>query len=218
MRKTPAFAVAALLLSPPALLAAGGSSAPSTSLPSTQLSPEQGATASYNKGLKQRDKAWKLEEEAEAAEGKARDKLLKKAQKAYGKAVRELRAAVDVKPDYYQAWSSLGYALRKTGEFDESIAAYDRALELNPLYPEAIEYRGEAYLGLGRLEDAKEAYMELFRIDRPRAGELMTAMKRWLESGGGAVSESVREEFARWVEERSNLAAQVGRVAGARSW
>ncbi len=217
MKKILATALALALLAPLALAAAGGSSAPEPT-PTPELTPEQRAVAAYNQGLKHRDKAWKLEEEAEAAEGKARDKLLKKAQKAYGKAVRELRAAVDVKPDYYQAWSSLGYALRKTGEFDESIAAYDRALELNPLYPEAIEYRGEAYLGLGRLEDAKEAYMELFRIDRPRAGELMTAMKRWLESGGGAVSESVREEFARWVEERSNLAAQVGRVAGARSW
>ncbi len=63
--------------------------------------------------------------------------------------------------------------------------------------------------------------MQLFRLDRERAAELMTAMKRWLETrrGGGGVPEATLDEFARWVEERSELAAQVGRLASAaRPW
>ena len=74
-----------------------------------------------------------------------------------------LRAAIANNPQLHEAYSSLGYALRKTGRFDESIEAYNRALQLNPSYSEAIEYRAEAYLALGRLDEVKAAYMELFR-------------------------------------------------------
>ena len=35
---------------------------------------------------------------------------------------------------------------RRLGEYDRSLAAYEKALALSPDYPEAIEYRAEAYL------------------------------------------------------------------------
>ena len=40
---------------------------------------------------------------------------------------------------------------------DSAKPLYDEALRLSPAYNEAIEYRGEAYLGLNRIEDAKAA-------------------------------------------------------------
>jgi tetratricopeptide (TPR) repeat protein len=187
-----------------------------------ELTPRQKAMAAYNEGLEYRNKAWKLEEEAAAAEGAKAEKRTMKAQKAYNKSIRQFRTAVELVPDFHQAWASLGYGLRKTGEYEESLAAYDRALTIDPRYPEAIEYRGEAYLGLDRVEESKAAYMQLFRIDRDRAAELMTAMKRWLEvrrGDAGGLSEEAIEEFATWVEERSDLVALVGRLASAsRSW
>ncbi len=211
--------LAALLLAPAVLRAAGGSSKPA---PAEVVTPEQQAAVDYNEGLEHRDRAWELEEEAAAATGEKADKKMAKAQKSYDKAIKSFRAAVRQKPDFHEAWSSLGYALRKTGDYEESLAAYDRALTLDANYVEAIEYRGEAYLGLNRLEDAKAAYMQLFQMDRDRAAELMTAMKRWLDErreDAGEVSAETIESFATWVEERSELVAQVGTLTSFdRSW
>ena len=216
--------LAALVLAPAVLLASGGSSgsvpAPTPQAPS--LTPQQQAMIAYNEGLEHRKKAWKLEEEAASGAGAKAEKKAMKAQKAYKKAIGKFRTAVEQVPDFHQAFSSLGYSLRKTGQYQESLEAYDRALAIDPLYTQAIEYRGEAYLGLGRIEEAKGAYIQLFQSDRERAAELMTAMKRWLEappSNAGGPSEEAVEGFATWVEERSDLVAQVGTLASVgRSW
>lgn len=201
--------------------AAGGSSAPS--VPSEPPpSPQATAEDYYNQGLKYRDKAWEFEKKASGASGKAAEKLGNKARKEYQKAVKAQRSAVSEDPMLYQAHSSLGYALRKIGEWDESIAAYDQALAIAPSYPEAIEYRAEAFLGLNRLEDAKEAYLLLMREDQARADELMTAMKKWLEraKGGSEVSASDLDAFASWVEERADLAVHAVMVerSSERDW
>ena len=155
--------------------AAGGSTVPSAD-------PADQAAEAYNRGLASRDKAWKLEEEAASSTDAGQQaKLLGKAQKEYTKAIRAFRSATEADPEMHQAFSSLGYALRKTGQYEDSLAAYNQALELEPAYSEAIEYRAEAFLGLNRLDEAKKAYMQLFRDDRERADELMGAMQRWVD-------------------------------------
>src|SRR5258708_39633767 len=101
----------------------------------------------------------------------------------------------------YQAWNYIGFANRHLGSYDAALSAYAKALELNPAYPEAIEYRGEAYLGLNKLDDAKEAYMTLFRQSRSLAGELMTAMRRWADARrirAQALAPGAAQAFTRW--------------------
>ena len=175
------------------------------------VTPQQKANTAYNRGLEYRNKAWRLEEQAATAEGEKAAKKAAKAQKSYQKAIGQFRIAVEQVPDFHQALGSLGYALLKTGQYEEALDAYDRALAIGPLYPEAIEERGEVYLGLDRIEEAKGAYMQLIRIDRERAAELMTAMKRWLDQqrgDAGGLSEEAIESFAVWIEERSEPVAQ----------
>lgn len=201
---------ASLAFTPVAQASGGGSSTPSTpSIPSIPESPEQNAERQYNMGLSARDKAWDLEKKAAEAKGSATEKLMKKAGKEYERAVKFQRNAITANPRMHQAHSSLGYALRKTGDFDGSIKAYDKALALSPGYTEAIEYRAEAYLALNRLDEAKEAYLILMRNDQARADELMTAMKQWLADNDGTsneVSASDLDAFASWVEERADVA------------
>lgn len=182
--------------------AAGGATVPSTD-------PADQAAEAYNRGLASRDKAWDLEEQAaSSADAKQRAKLEQKAQKEYAKAVRAFRSATEADPTMHQAFGSLGYALRKSGQYEESLAAYNQALELAPGYTEAIEYRAEAYLGLNRLVEAKEAYMQLFREDRERADELMAAMRRWVEArqlDPGEVDPTTIDEFSVWVRDRDEI-------------
>ena len=191
-----------LAIAVPGLEAAGGSSAP----PSTN--PVDTAAAAYERGLKARDKAWELEKEMESSDPATRERLASKIDKQYEKAARAFRSATEENPKMYQAFSSLGYALRKTGDYDGSLAAYNEALDINPGYVEAIEYRAEAYLGLDRLNEAKDAYLQLFREDRERADELMTAMQSWVEErqdNPGSLDASTVEEFTSWVEERAEV-------------
>lgn len=70
-------------------------------------------------------------------------------------AVAHLRRATAAAPDDADAWNLLGFALRKGGDFPAALAAYDRALTLAPQHKGALEYLGEAYLQLGRPDDAR---------------------------------------------------------------
>jgi len=168
--------------------------------------PSEKAINAYNRGLDYRNKAWKLEEQADTAEGEKAVKKAAKAQKYYKDAIKQFRIAIDLVPEFHQALGSLGYALLKTGNYEEALESYDRALTIGPRYPEAIAERGEAYLGLNRLEEAKDAYLKLFEADRRSAAKLMTAMERWLEERANddhELSAETIEAFAAWIAERS---------------
>lgn len=175
--------------------------------PAPTASPMEESAQAFNNGLRYRDKAWELERRlSEAETDKERGKLQAKIERQYKSAAREFERAIEGNPGMHQAWGSLGYALRKQGNYDASLEAYDRALELQPDYGEAIEYRGEAFLGLDRLEDAKQAYLELLDTDRALSNDLLVAMRSWVDARSASpegVEPGVVEEFAVWVEERS---------------
>ncbi len=223
MRKT-SLLLALLLTSLVAANAWAAGSRPAPPPPVVTETPEEAGQAAYNRGLERRDKAWKLEEEAAAASSDAeREKLLGKAHKQHQKSIPLFKTAVEKVANFHQAYSSLGYALRKTGDYEASLEAYDQALAIEPRYGEAIEYRGEAYLGLNRIDDAKQAYMELFSLDRTLADQLMEAMQGWLEerrADPAGVDAGALDAFASWLEERTELAAQTARLTAAaeRTW
>ena len=212
------------LLTTTGLLAAGGSETPPNRDSEVVKTPEEQAADHYNRGLTYRDKAWKLEAKlANATDAKQREKTEKKIARSYESAVEEFVSAVNLNPQMFQAFSSLGYALRKTGKYGEALVAYDRALALNPDYTEAVEYRAEAYLGLNRFEEAKQAYMQLFQADRAKADELLEAMQKWVESRRGdpaGLDAGQIDAFAAWVDERAELSAVTAPVSELRerSW
>ena len=197
---------------------------PSPSAAAELKTPEEAGKDAYNLGLKHRDKAWALEDKAKAAKSDTeKGKLLDKAAKQYKKSIPLFKTATERIPTFHQAFSSLGYALRKTGEHEQALAAYDKSLALAPQYGEAIEYRAEAYLGLNRLDEAKEAYMQLFSANRDLADQLMEAMHAWLElrevEPDGVSSETI-EAFGTWIKERGEIADQTARLdkAAAKIW
>lgn len=217
--RTISMAIAGFLAILPALAwsnGGGGSSGGSFST-QRQMTPSEQAREAYNQGVravKQADKSAKAATEAANEEKKA--KALDKAQKQYGKAREYFVAAVRLKDDMHEAWNYVGYTSRKLGDFDNALAAYAEALRLKPDYADAIEYRGEAYLSLDRIEDAKGAYMSLFGNARPLADQLMAAMKQWVvdrRAKAGNVDAAHVEEFARWIDERTTIAAQTASLA-----
>ena len=205
--------------------ASGGGSAPvgggsGMSGSSGRMTPEQQAAMHYNNGLKAQEKADKLGREAAAAtDPKARDKAQSKSQKAYENARSDFQNAIKKDAEMYEAHGALGYVKRRLGDFSGSLESYDRALALKPTYTPAIEYRGEAYLGLGRIEDAKTAYMQLFSADRKRADELSAAMTRWVEAkqkDPAGVDTKAIEEFSSWLNQRLEIAKQTAALQPAK--
>ena len=208
--------LALFALAAPAALAAGSSSKPSTPENADEKTPEQLAIEHYNNGIAYRDQAWKLEKKLESAPGEKKAKLEKKVARTFESAVREFRAATRQNPAMFQAYSGMGYALRRTGQFEESLVAYNKALELEPNYTEAIEYRAEAYLAPNRIDEAKAAYEILVQKNQKHAQELLEAMKKWIATRkadpAGLTTQQVNE-MERWIDQRaSTMSDTVGHV------
>jgi tetratricopeptide (TPR) repeat protein len=221
MKSFRAFTVVLLagLVSSP-VFASGLGSVPT---PSTAhgLTAQERAILSFNDGIKARENAWKLEKEltTESDAGR-RTKLESKIRKNYESAVRSQLDATRLDPSLFQAFGELGYAYRKNGNYAAALEAYDHALAMKPNFGQAIEYRAEAYLGLGRTADARAAYMTLFNGgDKSDADQLGMAMRNWLDAhrtaSGDGSQESI-DEFAKWLAERTEISSQTGSSSG--SW
>ena len=216
--------LACFVLPDSAALAAGGGSMDLPDVPARSRSPEDEAKSAYNAGVKQIEKAKDFEQDAAgASDDRKRERALKKAQGAYEKAAREFEKAVSKMPELHEGWNYLGFARRHLGRYDASLEAYDRALQLKPGYADALEYRGETYLGLDRLDDARKAYMDLYASSRKHADELLASMQKYVEARRkepNGLSAQTLDEFARWVDERAGIARQTASLDTGRqaSW
>jgi len=80
-------------------------------------------------------------------------------------AVAALGATVREAPESFNAWFYLGAALEFTHQFEEALAAFDRALLIRPNAPSALVAGSVAALALGRDDRADEAFAHAQRVD-----------------------------------------------------
>jgi len=73
----------------------------------------------------------------------------------YEEAIRNLNMTVKRHRYNADAWNLLGYAHRQSGNLDAAIAAYGRALSMDRYHLGALEYQGELFIAMGKLDDAK---------------------------------------------------------------
>jgi len=199
---------------------ANGTSVPPSSPAPTMsraLTPEEMAVQAYNSGIAHRDRALKAEVQA-AKDKKDSDRLKndKKAREEHDKALKDFTKAAGLNPSMPQAYNGMGFSYRKLGDYAKALEHYDRALQLAPKFPDAIEYRGEAFLALNRLDDAKQAYLTLFAMDRKQAESLMTAMKDYVarkKADPSGVDTAALSAFESWIAERAGLAEQTKLMA-----
>jgi eukaryotic-like serine/threonine-protein kinase len=77
--------------------------------------------------------------------------------------LNELRAASQLRPDYWENSTALAMALYMRGRFDEAIAPFTRAAELMPTDPLAHQRLASTYHQLGRLDEALTHYRAAIR-------------------------------------------------------
>lgn len=203
--------VLALALLAPGAWAAGGA-APSGG--------DSGSVAEqkYRKGRLYVEKGLAMEEELRGEPSdERRSRQRARARQQYRHAFGYFESAIEREPDYTEAHSDMGFVLRKLGDHPKALEAYDRALAIEPDYAPAIEYRAEAYLELGRLEDVKSSYLRLFDAERDLANLLMGKMKVWVarrRSEPAGLDPEAIADFGRWVEERAEIARRTASVGG----
>ena len=82
----------------------------------------------------------------------------------YPEAIREIEEALRLVPEFPDLHNQLGLALGMNGDREQSVAAFRRALELNPNYLEARLNLAIVYNEMGRYEEA----LAEFALERPR--------------------------------------------------
>ena len=182
------FLLAALAASPAEANLGGGSSKDEPQRPSSQgissisLTPREEAERLYTEG---RDEVAKAKLDLEA--GKT-----KNAEKKFKKALDRGERAVAIDPRYHEAWNLVGYSSRQLKNYDHALVAYDKCLALKPDYALAREYLGEAYLGLGKTDKAREqlAWLQRNAAASAEAKDLAKAVADYERAHGVASPDS----------------------------
>jgi tetratricopeptide (TPR) repeat protein len=172
--------------------------------------PEDMAKDYYNSGVRHKDKGKQLEERADTQvfkDEKDHEKYEAKIKDEFTSALKDFKKAAELNPSLAQAYNGMGYAYRKTGDATQALAMYDKALEMAPGFPDAIEYRGEAYLAVARIDDAKGAYLALLATDRTQADLLMKAMAAWVAKPPASIEPEALSAFMAWINERAKVAS-----------
>src|SRR5262249_13479008 len=78
--------------------------------------------------------------------------------KRFDEALASYDQAIALKPDYPEAFSNRGNALKKLKRFDEALASYDKALALKPDFADGYTSRAHYRLLIGRYKEGWEDY------------------------------------------------------------
>jgi tetratricopeptide (TPR) repeat protein len=168
---------------------------------------EQSAIDAYNVGyaaIQRGDHSQALAEASSDVKEKAAAE--RAARHSYQESLGHFEEAVRLDASMHEAYTYLGYANRKLGNYPKALAAYQQALKIFPDYPHAIEYQGQAFLGLNRLDEARFNYLRLYALNKGQAAKLLKAMREWVAAHKNSSIEGVdATSFAEWVAQRSEV-------------
>jgi tetratricopeptide (TPR) repeat protein len=106
-------------------------------------------------------------------------------------AIEQYERALQLKPDFSEAYNNLGNTLADQGKVPEAIQCYKRALELNPSYAEAYYNLGNVLAHQGKLSEAIQHYEWAFQL-KPDYAEACYNMGVALQSEG-KVAEAIQQ-------------------------
>ncbi len=84
--------------------------------------------------------------------------------KKYEEAISSYDQALQIKPDFHEAWNNRGSALNDLRRSEEAISSYDQALQIKPDFHQVWNNRGNALRNLGRYEEAISSYDQALQI------------------------------------------------------
>jgi len=84
--------------------------------------------------------------------------------KQFDTAIKFYKKALEIKPDYAEAYYNMGIALRDNGDLNAAIDSYKKALEIKPDYVGAYFNTGNILKDIGDLEAAINSYKKALEI------------------------------------------------------
>lgn len=87
-----------------------------------------------------------------------------------GAAAQRYQMAVELDPEYVEAWNNLGNALGELRRFDQAFTAYHSALALEPHYADAHYNLAETHQQIGRFAEAQH-HWQAYLDEAPHAGD-----------------------------------------------
>jgi tetratricopeptide (TPR) repeat protein len=82
----------------------------------------------------------------------------------YNKALGAYNNAIEIKPNYYEAWKDKGIVLSNLGRHDESIKAFNKVLKITPKSHEDWNNKALALYALGRPDEALKTFNKALEI------------------------------------------------------
>jgi protein O-GlcNAc transferase len=118
------------------------------------------------------------------------------------KAASELQQAVELRPDFAEAWSDLGDARKGLADVNGALAAFRRAVALSPEDTVAQARLGSLLLDSGAAHEAVEHLDEAVRLD-PKNQSALNALQRALRQDGQVGrAEAAKKKLAELIHER----------------
>jgi protein O-GlcNAc transferase len=118
------------------------------------------------------------------------------------KAAAELQQAVELRPDYAEAWSDLGDARKNLADSKGALTAFRRAVALSPEGAVAQARLGAQLLDAGAAHEAVEHLEAAVRLD-PKNQSALNALQRALrQDGQGERADAAKKRLAEVIRER----------------
>jgi tetratricopeptide (TPR) repeat protein len=118
-------------------------------------------------------------------------------------AVQQFERAIELRPNYAEAYLDLGLTQRKLSESSDFMVALKKAAELAPNNPTARYQLGKEYLSRGMPEKALVQLREAARL-QPRDRAILYSLDRALLSSGKAEEASLVEEELKEILQSAN--------------
>lgn len=83
----------------------------------------------------------------------------------YKDALTAYEKAVEIRPNYAQAWNGQAQTLSELKEYKEALAAYDKAIQIQPNYLEAWSGRGFVLNNLQRYQEALASFDKTLQLE-----------------------------------------------------
>ena len=83
----------------------------------------------------------------------------------YKEGIEDYNQAIELNPQYAEAYNNRGNAKKRLGEYKEAIKDYNQAIELNPQYAKAYYNRGNAKKRLREYKEAIQDYSEAIELN-----------------------------------------------------
>jgi tetratricopeptide (TPR) repeat protein len=120
------------------------------------------------------------------------------------KAASELRHAVEIRPDFAEAWSDLGNSRKSLGDNDGALVAFRRAVSLNPNDAVAQYRLGSQLMDTDAAHEAVEHLDASVRLD-PKDQSALNALQRALRQDGQLErANAVKAKLAQLLQERDH--------------